>query len=609
MNYPYKKTIHSSLATPEVELKAPFNFVPLANRVFTPDWAELISQDIPFSDGISGTISFDLVARTPVFVRNTQMGKSLDSSFCQMPDGTFFLPATSIKGEISEVLRIMSFGKIGRVANKAFGKRDLNNTSYTSKMKDVHCGWMIMTKEGVSINDCDIPGRISLEQIDRHYGTHLSEYVRDRGNLKRDENRTAWKKYQMMPEGRSLEANFISDKTLADRMRAQNPVDKRDFVTFAPKGEGDAGTIVFTGQPDVRQQRPNGRWTGKFFEFVFFEYEEDSILKVSGTKFKEFEAIYASSPDYEQFWKDKLYRGEKIPVFFTTNPDGSIHSIGLSYLHKYPYRKTIWDAIPKDHLDETTQDLNESIFGHVKRTALKGRVSFSHAKAVGSPHPLPIVTLRLSQPRPSYYPMYVEEGKNWDDATLISGFKRYPIRLTKPLDTPKGTKDMESHASMLPKGTVFRENVRFHNLRPAELGALLSAITFHGNQDRCFHSIGFGKPLGYGAMHISNIVLNGRTMKGDHVEDINEFMGCYEKMMIQFLPSWLRSDQMKELVLMAQGIPAGKERTFKYMELQSIQNGIRINEFAKIRGRDHLKPFSQRIGKESYQVPSIINNR
>ena len=51
-------------------IKAPFNFVPLNEKVFFPDWADQISHDIPFSDGESGEIELELEAQTPIFVRN-----------------------------------------------------------------------------------------------------------------------------------------------------------------------------------------------------------------------------------------------------------------------------------------------------------------------------------------------------------------------------------------------------------------------------------------------------------------------------------------------------------------------------------------------------------
>ena len=156
---------------------------------------------------------------------------------------------------------------------------------------------------------------------------------------------------------------------------------------------------------------------------------------------------------------------------------------------------------------------------------------------------------------------------------------------------------MESSAAMLPPETTFKETVRFHNLRPVELGALLSAITFHGNQDQCFHSIGFGKPLGYGAVSIQNIALEGVDVQDNPVGGINEYLAAFEDQMTAFTSNWLSSPQMSELLLMAQGIPVGKESSFEYMPLDDFREAKRSHTA--------LKPFSSRIGKAGYSVPSV----
>ena len=35
-------------------IPSPYNFAPLADQVFHPDWRTQISHDMPFSDGVSG---------------------------------------------------------------------------------------------------------------------------------------------------------------------------------------------------------------------------------------------------------------------------------------------------------------------------------------------------------------------------------------------------------------------------------------------------------------------------------------------------------------------------------------------------------------------------
>ena len=44
-------------------IKSPFNFVPVSKNVYFPDWAEQISHDVPFSDGISGVIHLKIKNR------------------------------------------------------------------------------------------------------------------------------------------------------------------------------------------------------------------------------------------------------------------------------------------------------------------------------------------------------------------------------------------------------------------------------------------------------------------------------------------------------------------------------------------------------------------
>ena len=70
------------------------------------------------------------------------------------------------KGEIADVLKIMSFGKISSVNDNKYGNRNMT-TEYLTKMRDVHCGWMRLTPNGAIIVDCDIPGRIALSRIDK----------------------------------------------------------------------------------------------------------------------------------------------------------------------------------------------------------------------------------------------------------------------------------------------------------------------------------------------------------------------------------------------------------------------------------------------------------
>ncbi|MEO0779138.1 MAG: RAMP superfamily CRISPR-associated protein, partial [Bacteroidota bacterium] len=86
-----------------------------------------VSQDIPFSDGESGEIHWTLTAETPIFVRNGYAGEEKDPEFCHHEvDGVkqYFIPATSLKGMVRNVLEVMSLSRI-RVRDDIFSFRSL----------------------------------------------------------------------------------------------------------------------------------------------------------------------------------------------------------------------------------------------------------------------------------------------------------------------------------------------------------------------------------------------------------------------------------------------------------------------------------------------------
>lgn len=106
-------------------ITAPFNFVPLSEKVFFPDWSEQVSHDVPFEDAQSGVIDITITAKSPIFIRDGEN----DMEFCNF-EGTQYIPGSSVKGMIRNVLEIMSFGKIpmdSKKHDKFMSVRDMTN--------------------------------------------------------------------------------------------------------------------------------------------------------------------------------------------------------------------------------------------------------------------------------------------------------------------------------------------------------------------------------------------------------------------------------------------------------------------------------------------------
>src|SRR5690606_29403495 len=142
-------------------ITAPYNFVPLSDKVVNPFWAKHVSHDIPFEGAQSGVLKVKLKAESPIFVRNgvpkSQQESPAGKQFNNIND-EYFIPGSSLKGMIRSVMEIMSFGRMGNKVNShRYSVRDFqNNKIYDKTQISNHalCGWLYK-KDGVFyLDDC-----------------------------------------------------------------------------------------------------------------------------------------------------------------------------------------------------------------------------------------------------------------------------------------------------------------------------------------------------------------------------------------------------------------------------------------------------------------------
>lgn len=609
-------------------IKAPYNFVPLENRAFYPSWANHISQDIPFEDGVSGSIEYKITSETPIFVRNGYTDrKDPDTKFSQTPDGKYFIPGTSIKGEIRNVLEILSFGKMTQVQDARFGIRDLSNNPegrfYRQKIQNVHCGWLYkqLAEDGSEeyfINDCGTPGRIAPEVIDKHYRTALAAFGQNLAlnrqyadNDDEEKLRSAYNKYENILNI-SLENQDI-EKRLSGTFSTVPDNYNRIITDFSPNGK--KGCIVVTGQPSKRD--PESR-RGKYYEFVFFESNTNENEKVESQIIDDFITIHKNNYDYKNIWKRYLNEGKRVPVFFMRRNGnlGPIDAIGLAYMFRIPTANFIKGAIPIELQSNRRKDLAECIFGTAKESLkqLKGRVNISHAFACGTPNKCGIVTTVLGSPKPSYGPLYASSS-TWNDANAqIKGRKRYPVRTTL-LPPNEGTDSQTCKFIPLDQGTSFKGRITFHNLKECELGALIAALTFNGHPE-CCHSIGEAKPLGYGKVKISIDKLSVISIKDIFAktddptqQGTDYYFNKFKDVMTENIGTgWENSNSIRELCAMARGIDANvNNNNFSYMRMSINRNE---NEFVLnwTVNNENLPLFSDILRPETNETQHIIDN-
>lgn len=190
-------------------IKAPFNFIPISNQVYIPSWGDKVSQDIPLKDSLSGNIKLEITAQTPIFVSSGRDSDNTLSEFTNYIDGNgkkhYYVPGTSIKGMIRNVLEIMSFGKMNNIQDDRYAIRDIKNDKvYTiiKEQENIKCGWLYKNNGKIYIENCGTPKRVGHDELDRYYSTRFVDNFKIGGrSTERNNNKTIktdarWAKYK-----------------------------------------------------------------------------------------------------------------------------------------------------------------------------------------------------------------------------------------------------------------------------------------------------------------------------------------------------------------------------------------------------------------------------
>lgn len=512
-----------------MKITSPYNFVPLNQQVFYPDWAEQASQDLPFKDGLDVSLDIKLTNVSPLFTRNgSKDGKNTFSSHIIGENGKrqYFIPATTIKGMLREIVEIMTFGKMQEgkdYQNRYFGYRDVArqagnelNAEYMRKVSMGKPGWLY--KEGENYYFAPCFGE--LEKIAK------------------DELKQLYPSYQSDP---SIWKSNIS-------------VGKNGIYPSYPEIEKNDNSyrIVCTGKFGKKQH-----------ELLFPSAEDEPIL-IQKETIEAFTTMYDATPgfsdakDGESCFLSALENGEKIPVFHLRLEEGK-ETLGFSRMFKLPFKYNVKQQVEVlQTADINRPDFAETLFGYTgKETSLKGRVQISHAFMEGEVVDSELIEKKgiLGSPKASYYPIYLKQHhspyKTYDENEGIAGRKLYRIHTkdtTTPLPLNENNPNVESSFKTIPQGQAFNFRITMHNVKEAELGAVLAALTFN-HTTGVYFNIGMAKSFGFGKCKIeeNGIKLNGTTEKIDH------YLQVFEKQMSAFTYEynqqlWAQTESITQLV-------------------------------------------------------------
>ena len=155
-------------------LKAPFRFARINRWIYEPDWAPLVSHDVPFADGLCGEAEVEITAKSAILVggERRQAGSAGAGEVrpFQLPDGGYAIPGSTLQGMARAILEVAAFGRLGPwVEDRKFGIRDLSDTAtakehYRSRLKS-KAGWLVrISKEEREVYPCKF-ARIHLDDV------------------------------------------------------------------------------------------------------------------------------------------------------------------------------------------------------------------------------------------------------------------------------------------------------------------------------------------------------------------------------------------------------------------------------------------------------------
>ena len=504
-------------------IKSPYNFVPLNKQVYIPDWWDKVSHDIPFEDGIDGSIEVTWKNISPLFIRDASVGNGEFSMHIADQKGTrrYFIPGASLKGMLRSVISILSFGKMEQYENQYFGHRDFDTKlpegrKYAKNMENIKFGWLEkQPDETFVLYPCKGEyKKIEISEVAELFGDDYSS------------------------SGNVWETNY--------RLRDNNTL--FPYISF---DDDDTEYRLFC----------TGKMNGKKHELLIPEDTQEGIA-LNDKIIESFLTVYAPTPGFENF-VSYLDEGERIPVsFISEKGTTNIIAIGMGRMLRYPYKQDINTLVNNEQdIPQKGYDLCETMFGQIdnqdnqdNQNSLKGRVQIGNAMMQGTVSDkelLSEVKGVLGEPKASFYPLYLKQEANgiyrtYEDANGIAGRKRYRIHqggTVVNLPQGKDNSNVITRFRPIPRNQTFKMRINIHNLKPVELGALLLAIKL---KQGAFHNIGMAKAYGYGKLISENIELN---LRGEEQHSVDDYINLFKSTMEAFTNNnWSNSDVITSLL-------------------------------------------------------------
>ena len=562
--------------TNTTQVHAPYHFVPLSKWIYMPDWAHLVSHDVPFKDGYSGVIEYTLTNATPLMVGGDQEkrnGQPALIKWARDPNGQAVIPGSSLKGMIRNVLEIATFAKFSAIDDNHFSYRDVSSRSHylekVIKPNTVKAGWLKYNtaKQNWELSTCE------------------------------------WAKIKHSAIEESLKITINNEEKAIDKYKKQPLSKKLNFEVVVKEGkQGKVNWVTDLGKGQTEgflvcgNKRVIGQGKADDYEFSYCFYGQPELKSIESNHLNNIVSkMFISHDDKHIEYLNKNQNTEYgIPVFALFEKSSNrLHSIGLSKMPRVLYKNSVSDLADVQQNSARTSahyfDMAELILGTIRDEglSLKSRVFFSDGQLTKDTGYSISNDVILNSPKATFCAAYLEQpmgklDKDYDDSHgKLSGWKRYfAASEFKANQNTSDNTDVKTQLELLNPNSEFNGRIVFHNLKKEELGALLWVLQL-GNQEqakRHYHGLGHGKSLGAGAVQFTLNLTTITRNEGSCSEQIDaqDFINHFTYDISSHYSdnqecSWVNSVQIRHLLAIA-NIKLNQSRDLSYMPLEEFKN-------------------------------------
>jgi CRISPR-associated protein (TIGR03986 family) len=536
-----------------VRAHAPYNFVPLPQRVVTVD------SEPPNLDrfvNYSGWIDCELETLSPTYVRGMVSAETFekydksDTPFDEHEERARFfavgervtIPGSSLRGLIRAMVEIASFGKMQSVSDKqmlfravgdpsSLGQHYRNRVLGSNKAMppDNHFdypalqlqgGYLRQTGKGWAIEPAMVHKGESFVHVEYDDAKKLEIQASTQTNHIQKTHEVYVTPSARIGSNRGFQSH--GKLTLDVAVAPRGGIALRGKGTSCPSGMVEA-TLVVSGHIGGKH--------AKHWHCAIYAPAGGNTIPIPDELWQ----VYEEDRDMTRGIPTRKLQKDGDALFYLLDAKGQLIFFGSTQMFRLPFGKSARDFVPPCLRREQDFDLAESIFGFVgngdsKKEARAGRVFFCDARTLDGQGDVmlsqDIITPQiLGTPKPSTFQHYLvqpDEAANNKQSlkhyasetpteTVIRGHKQYWHRGNVSRDQfeyphAPGTKEREQAKKQLTgirpvkHGTKFEFRVHFENLSKEELGALLWALDLPAKHA---HKLGMGKPLGLGSVRIT----------------------------------------------------------------------------------------------------------